>query len=271
MKGLDNYIMGINNPDAPFNSHLITNWLDTIHNDDCFNVMPKIERHKVDLILADLPYGTTACKWDAKLPFKEMWNEFNRLLKPTGVIVLTASQPFTSALVMSNPKMFKYEWIWEKSRPSGIALSKSQPMRKHENILVFANGKTTFNKILEDKEYMGEKSKRGVWNTWNTSSEHGLGKTNKKLCNEKRNPTTVLKVASTTNFPKSFHPTQKPLALMEYLIRTYTNDGELVLDCCMGSGTTCLAAKRTGRSYIGIEQDEKYFKIAEQRLNETLL
>lgn len=264
MKGLDDYIMGINDFTAPFNSHLIINWIDTIHNADCFDVMPEIQKGKVDMILADLPYGTTSCKWDSILPFKDMWIEFERLLKPNGVIVLTASQPFTSALVMSNPKLFKYEVVWEKDKPSDFAVSKFRTMKYHESILVFSNGKETYNPQMT----LGKPNHSVGLGIRKKDNESGA---NTKIVTNKtdglKHPKSVIKF---NREPKPIHPTQKPLALMEYLIRTYTNDGELVLDCCMGSGTTCLAAKRTGRSYIGIEQDEKYFKMAEQRLNETL-
>mgnify|MGYP003440580027 FL=1 len=273
MKGLDNWIMGVNDFTAPFNSHLIINWIDTIHNADCFDVMPEIQKGKVDLILADLPYGTTACKWDSILPFKDMWIEFERLIKPNGVIVLTASQPFTSALVMSNPKMFKYEWIWEKNRGTGFLTAKKIPLKIHENILVFYNKQPTYNpqKTMADENKI---DKRKTLNNLpfrkdTVTVKEGYTRI-RKADDGTRYPVSVQNFNNSNNV-NSLHPTQKPIDLMEYLIKTYTNEGDLVLDCCMGSGTTCLAAKRTGRSYIGIEQDEKYFKIAEQRLNETLL
>jgi len=238
---------------------------------DCLELMPKyIEDKSIDMILCDLPYGTTACKWDTIIPFEPLWKEYKRIIKDNGAIVLTASQPFTSKLVMSNIKMFKYEWIWEKSRPTGIAQSKYQPMKKHENILVFSKGKTFFNPIKEKRQYKGTKSNRKVWATWNTSSEHGLGKTNKKIISEERNPTTILPFASLSPFPKGsiVHPTQKPVALFEYLIKTYTNKGDLVLDNCAGSGTTGVACVNLNRNFIGIEKDDKYFKIAENRIKE---
>lgn len=228
---------------------------------DCLELMPQMESGIFDMILCDLPYGTTACKWDAIIPFDKLWEQYERLIKPNGAIVLFGAEPFSSLLRMSNLKMYKYDWIWEKSRPSGISLSKNQPMRKHEMIIVFAPGKTTFNKQLEEKEASGIVSKRKAWKTWNTSSEHGLNKTEPKFCNEKRNPTTILKFSSVSNFPKSLHPTQKPVPLFEYLIKTYTNEGELILDNCAGSGTTGEACYNTGRNYIQIEREQKYFDL----------
>jgi len=239
-----------------------------IYKGDCLDIMKQILDKSVDMILCDLPYGTTACKWDTIIPFDALWKEYERLIKPNGAIVLTASQPFTSALVMSNPKMFKYEWIWEKNVASNFMQYKFMPAKKHENILVFANGKTTYNAIMEDKSPLSlERMKYKFKNR--KQSEHyktDISEDRSKR-EEQMYPTSIQKF----NRETGLHPTQKPLALMEYLIRTYTNEGELVLDNCMGSGTTCLAAKRTGRNYIGIEQDEKYFNIANNRLNGTLL
>jgi len=237
---------------------------------DCLELMKDIPSGSIDMILCDLPYGTTACKWDTIIPFDSLWEQYERIIKPNGAIVLTASQPFTSALMMSNVKMFKYEWIWEKTRPSGIAQAKYQPMKKHENILVFSKKKTKFNHIYEDREYKGSISNRKPWKTWNTSTEHGLGKTNKKIISKKRNPTTILRFASLPPFPKGsiIHPTQKPVALFEYLIKTYTNEGDLVLDNTAGSGTTAIACLNTNRQFIVMEKEQKYYDIILKRVAE---
>ena len=237
---------------------------------DCLEIMPKLiqEGIKVDAIITDIPYGTTACKWDSVIPFEPMWERINKLIKENGAIVLFGSEPFSSALRMSNIKEYKYDWIWEKSRPSGINF-KNQPMKKHEIISVFCKNKIqVFNAILEDKEANGKVSQRKPWATWNTGkSEHLKGKTDKKICNSKRKPTSILKFSSISNFPSNLHPTQKPVALMEYLVKTYTNEGELVLDFTMGSGTTGVACKNLNRKFIGIEKDEKYFNIAKERID----
>ena len=238
---------------------------------DCIEVMQNLINQgvKVDAIITDPPYGTTACKWDSVIPFDKMWDCLHKLIKDNGAIVLFGSEPFSTYLRMSNIKEFKYDWIWEKSRPSGISF-KTQPMKKHEIISVFFKKINTFNEILEDREYLGEISTRKPWATWNTGkSEHLKGETNKKIFNEKRKPTSILKFSSVPNFPKNLHPTQKPVALMEYLIKTYTNEGETVLDFTMGSGTTGVACKNLNRKFIGIEKDEKYFEIAKERINEN--
>jgi site-specific DNA-methyltransferase (adenine-specific) len=233
--------------------------------------MPKMPDQSVDAIISDLPYGTTACKWDSVIPFAPLWQEFKRILKSNGVIILTSSQPFTTDLINSNRADFKYELIWEKSRPSGIAQAKSRPMKIHESILVFSCAKTTFNPIKEKRQYKGSESNRGVWKTWNTGSSHGLKMSSKKTFTPERNPTSILKFPSLCPFPKGniLHPTQKPTELMRYLVRTYTNRGDVVLDPCCGSGTTCLAAMLEGRKSIGIEKDEQYAKIAINRIHEA--
>lgn len=241
-----------------------------LYNGDCLEVMDNLISRgvKVDAIIADPPYGTTACKWDSVIPFELMWDCLHKLIKDNGVIVLFGSEPFSSALRMSNIKEFKYDWIWEKSRPSGIGF-KTQPMKKHEIISVFFEKINTFNEILEDREYLGKISTRKPWATWNTGkSEHLKGKTDKKIFNEKRKPTSILKFSSVPNFPSNLHPTQKPVALMEYLIKTYTNEGETVLDFTMGSGSTGVACVNTNRKFIGIEKEEKYFEIAKKRIEE---
>jgi site-specific DNA-methyltransferase (adenine-specific) len=240
---------------------------------DCLEKMKDIPNKSIDMILCDLPYGTTACKWDTIIPFEPLWEQYKRIIKDNGAIVLTASQPFTSALVMSNIKMFKYEWIWEKERPTNIFLMKNQCGKVHENILVFYKNQPTYNPITEPskqpKNNQNNKSQIGEMNNIET-----LGKTKTKISNiynpQIRNPRSVIKINRGTRGNHKLHPTQKPVALFEYLIKTYTSVGDTILDNCIGSGTTAVAAINTGRNFIGIELDPEYFKIAEKRINENL-
>jgi|TARA_R110001606_G_scaffold387831_1_gene552787 site-specific DNA-methyltransferase (adenine-specific) len=244
---------------------------------DCFEVMKTIEDNSVDAIICDLPYGTTQCKWDSVIPFEPLWEQYNRIIKHNGAIVLFSAQPFTSALISSNYKMFKYSWTWDKSRASGFLNAKKQPLRVTEDICVFYKKQCTYNPILIDRD------KKNIRNTDYTPNKEGVktyGKTRKDFkYNEGREipidkgyPKNLLhiKTVGTNTKNKRFHPTQKPLELMEYLINTYTNEGETVLDNTMGSGTTMVACKNLNRNGIGIEKDEKYFKIAQERINSTL-
>jgi site-specific DNA-methyltransferase (adenine-specific) len=219
----------------------------------------------VDMILCDLPYGTTACKWDTVIPFEPLWEQYKRLIKPNGAIVLFGSQPFTTALISSNLDMFKYSLIWEKSRPSNFPLAKKQFMKYHEDISVFYRKQPTYNPEM----IQGEKNHR-------TKSTHGKnniigdngGGREWSNTSDMKYPSSVIKVKSTDS-TQNLHPTQKPVALCEYLIKTYTNEGETVLDNCMGSGTTGVACVGTNRKFIGIEQDAGYFKIAEERIQKA--
>jgi site-specific DNA-methyltransferase (adenine-specific) len=231
----------------------------TLYRGDCLEEMQKIADGSVDLVLADPPYGTTACKWDSVIPFAPMWQQLKRVTKKNGAIVLFGSQPFTSALVMSNIKMFKYEWIWDKGIPGGMSYCKSQPMRQTEYILVFCNGKTTYNPQLVKRDKPINGGGMTCSDSAMTNGYIALKKTYKY-----KNPINLILFDKIRN--NSIHPTQKPVALMEYLIRTYTNEGETVLDFTMGSGTTGVACVNTGRSFIGIELDAQYFKIAEERI-----
>lgn len=235
---------------------------------DCLEVMKDIPDKSIDMILADLPYGTTACKWDTIIPFEPLWEQYKRIIKPNGAIVLTASQPFTSALVMSNPKMFKYEWIWEKQKASNFMSMKYQPAKYHENIVVFSKNKHIYNPIMWETE---NKDKRKTINNPITNKEGHLGKIIRTRSEDTgfRYPKSILKINKSIN--NNLHPTQKPIALFEYLIKTYTNEGDLVLDNVAGSGTTGVACKNTNRNFILIEQDEKYCEIANQRLRQGLL
>ena len=227
---------------------------------DCLEEMPKIADKSVDMILCDLPYGTTACKWDKVIPFEPLWTQYKRIIKDNGVIVLTASQPFTSALVMSNPKMFKYEWIWDKITGRGHLVAKYRPMAQHENILVFGNGKVKYNPqmVLMDKPQKGksmEASRTSIMGGRTTKESEIIIRTHKY-------PKTIITQGVDGKY---LHPTQKPVALFEYLIKTYTNEGDLVLDNVAGSGTTGVACKNLNRNCILIEQDEKYCQIASER------
>ena len=237
--------------------------INKIYQGDCLEIMPLIDDKSIDMILCDLPYGTTACKWDAVIPFKPLWEQYKRIIKDHGAIVLTASQPFTSALVMSNPGWFKYEWIWEKTIGTNFALVNKQPSKKHENVLIFYKKQPIYNPIMQvGKPYKDVRRKIertvGVWG----------GKTmDKKPINNEgfRYPSSVQSFSNGNN--KTVHPTQKPVALFEYLIRTYTNENNTVLDNCAGSGTTGVACKNLNRKFILIEKEEKYCQIAEKRIN----
>ena len=249
--------------------------LNTIYNEDCLEGMKRIPDGSVDMILADLPYGTTACKWDTIIPFEPLWEQYERVIKDNGAIVLTASQPFTSALVMSNPELFRYEWIWEKSNPSNIALANKQPMKYHENVCVFYKKQPIYNKqmIPRESSRISESHKSNYVFTNRGSEQTSLGQISvdsRKYDAKWKNPSSVLKVNSLrpNSKEKVNHPTQKPVALFEHLIKTYTNEGDTVLDNVMGSGTTGVACKNLSRNFIGIELDEEYFKIATERINE---
>jgi len=230
---------------------------------DCLKVMSQIQSSSIDAIITDPPYGTTACKWDSVIPFDLMWEQLNRIIKPNGAIVLFGSQPFTSSLIMSNPKEFKYEWIWEKTMATGGLMAKYRPMKAHENIIVFNTNKTsTYNEQrLTGKAY---KRKEGIKKNSIIGDKKGGYITNN---NGGRCARSVFKIPNPN--AKSLHPTQKPITLMEYLIKTYTNENETVLDFTMGSGSTGVACQNTIRNFIGIEQDEKYFKIAQDRIKEN--
>ncbi len=234
---------------------------------DCLAEMDKLIEHgvKVDMILTDPPYGMTACKWDSVIPLEPMWERINKLIKPNGAIVLFGSEPFSSALRMSNIKNYKYDWVWEKSRKTGHLQAKKRPMAKHELISVFYKKQPVYNaQGLFDCEVVKKNTngriKSEVYGNVPNKKEHLQTKTGY--------PNMIIKIASEHNV--GTHPTQKPVALMEYLIKTYTNEGETVLDFTMGSGTTGVACVNTNRNFIGIELDEKYFEIAKARIEEQL-
>jgi len=227
---------------------------------DCLEVMKDIPDKSVDMILCDLPYGTTACKWDSVIPFKQLWEQYNRLIKDNGAIVLFGSEPFSSYLRMSNIKNYKYDWVWRKSKPTNFLNCKKQPLRTFENVIVFYKKQPTYNPqglikgvFINDRPAKRNKSSNIY------GSEKGFG-----YSEFSNYPTNELNFKNGNN--NRLHPTQKPVELLEYLIKTYTNEGETVLDNCMGSGSTGIACKNTGRSFIGIELDQYYFDIARNRI-----
>ena len=231
---------------------------------DCLERMKEIPDGSIDMVMTDPPYGTTACKWDSVIPLEPMWAQLKRIIKPNGAIVMTASQPFTSVLGYSNIKWLKYAWVWDKVRPSGFQVAKYRPMIRQEDVLIFGKGKITYNRQMEKRDK--PISSRVFASSLSSPLAYNDGV--KRIYTEK-NPQSIL-VFNKGSDGKYIHPTQKPVALMEYLIRTYTNEGETVLDFTMGSGTTGVACVNLGRSFIGIEMDENYFNIASDRIKGTV-
>ncbi len=248
---------------------MLNKYINQIICGDCLEVMKEIPDKSVDMILCDLPYGTTACKWDTIIPFEPLWEQYKRLIKDKGAIVLTASQPFTTALIASNMRMFKYCWVWQKTSGAGFLNAKNAPIKMHEDICVFSLG-TTANKSQKQMKYYPQglvpctrKRKQPKINDAIGTRPSRKREYEQQFC---RYPTSIL------YFPNDgtmLHPTQKPVALFEYLIRTYTNEGEIVLDNCIGSGTTAVAALNTGRKFIGIEKEQRYVEIARKRLEQA--
>ena len=228
---------------------------------DCLELMKNIPDGSIDAVIADPPYGTTACKWDTVIPFEPMWEQLKRVIKPNGAIVLFGSQPFTSALVMSNPKMFKYEWVWDKVRGAGHLLAKKRPMMATENISVFCKTTPFYFPQMRDRE-KPRKSK----NNGNTEVYNGDGKVFEGEVLNKRYPINIITFSKSSQSDMTRHPTQKPVALMEYLIKTYTNEGETVLDFTAGSGTTGVACQNLNRNFILIEKEPEYVEIIKNRL-----
>lgn len=233
----------------------------TIYNEDCLEGMKRIPDKSVDMVCCDLPYGMTNNKWDIVIPMEKLWEEYKRILKDNGVVVLFGNQPFTSYLVMSNLEWFKYSLVWEKNKFSDFMNAKRKPLKIHEDILVFYKNTPTYNpQFTEGYPYVR-------WNTQESvdrQTNYGKLKANVVNNDGKRYPTTVLKF-DRVETPQ--HPTQKPVKLIEWLVKTYTNEGETVLDNCMGSGTTAEACINTGRNYIGFETDEKYYENSLKRIN----
>lgn len=243
--------------------------LNKIYLGDCLDLMPQIQDQSIDMVLCDLPYGTTKNNWDSIIPLDKLWVQYERIIKPDGAIVLFSQQPFTSMLVMSNPKMFKYEWIWAKENGTGFLNANHAPLKIHENILVFGKGATSPTKKSVSMTYNPQKTKGKPYTAVQGYSGSNYSPTvgNVTVSDGMRYPSDIIKF---NRDKEKYHSTQKPVELGRYLIRTYTNENDVVLDNTMGSGSTIVAAIKEKRQYIGIEKDEHYFEIAKQRIkNET--
>ena len=240
--------------------------LNKIYNQNCLEGMKYIDDKSIDMILCDLPYGTTACKWDTIIPFQPLWEQYERIIKDYGAIVLTATQPFTTKLINSNINLFKYELIWNKVLPTGFAIAKYQPMKQHENILIFGKKKITYNPQLipRDKPRKYNRTHKNYSGSENLQNHDG-----KDRVLEFYQPRSIIEF-SNANHKNLIHPTQKPIELFEWLIKTYSNEDETILDNCMGSGTTAIAAINTSRNYIGFELDNTYYELANKRIEEHL-
>lgn len=231
---------------------------------DCLDVMQDIPDKSIDMILCDLPYGVTHCEWDITIPFDKLWEHYNRIIKDNGAILLFSQQPFTSKLVCSNLKMFRYEWIYEKTQKTGFLNARKMPLKKHENICVFYKKLPVYNpQFTKGKPYVRKSSIIG-------SKCYREAELTARVNNGVRYPVDILRFNNANNAKKK-HPTEKPVDLCEYLIKTYTNEGDLVLDNCMGSGSTGVAAINTGRNFIGIEKDKNFFEIAKNRIETAQL
>lgn len=235
---------------------------------DCLELMKDIPDKSIDMILCDLPYGTTVCKWDTIIPFEPLWEQYKRIIKDNGAIVLTASQPFTSALVMSNQKMFKYELIWDKKRGYEPQLANIRPQKSHENILIFCKSKTIYNPQKTPLDKVDKRVGSGRRNNRLDGTGHNIlsSITSGEKVYKDRFPLSI-QFFSNANQKDKTHPTQKPVALFEYLIKTYTNEGNTVLDNCAGSGTTAIACINTNRNYILMEKEPEYIEIINKRLS----
>lgn len=235
--------------------------------------MSMLPDNSIDMILADLPYGTTALKWDTIIPFEPLWEQYERVIKDNGAIILTATQPFTSALVMSNPKLYRYSWYWNKITGSNPMTAKYKPMPVVEEVLVFSKKAVSYMPIMVDADPANMRKRDGVYrNGKGIIGGNTTFKSSKTHDESKRYPKNLLSYSNRKgelNNVNRIHPTQKPVALFEYLIKTYTNEGDTVLDNVMGSGTTGVACVNTGRDFIGIELDKNYFEIAKNRINEA--
>lgn len=232
---------------------------------DCLEKMGEIPNGSVDMVLCDLPFEMTSCKWDKQIPLEKLWIQYDRISKENSAIVLFAAQPFTTDLINSNRKNFRYELVWSKNVPTGMSQAKYRPMRYHETVLLFYKSQPTYNPV--PKPRVGEKKECYNYDHYCGESNHvKLAKVKKRYDPDFVQPSSVLDFKVVPNRNGKLHPTQKPVELCEWLIKTYSNEGDLILDNCMGSGTTCLAAKNLGRQFIGIEQEEKYYNIANKRI-----
>lgn len=243
--------------------------LNKIYNEDCLEGMKNIEDKSVDMILCDLPYGTTECTFDTIIPIEPLWKQYNRIIKDNGVIILFGSQPFTTKLINSNIDMFKFEYIWVKTRPTGFGNANYRPMKKHENIVVFSKGGASSNSKIHmtyNPQELIEKARK-VKRTSRGIQGERPNQTDEYISKYTNYPTSILEFSSEG---KTIHPTQKPISLLEYLIKTYTNENETVLDNCIGSGSTAIACINTNRNYIGFEMDNTYYELANKRIEEHI-
>lgn len=227
--------------------------------------MQRIDDKSIDMILCDLPYGTTNCSWDTIIPFEPLWNQYERVIKDNGAIVLTGSEPFSSLLRLSNLKLYKYDWVWDKVKGTGFLNAKRQPMRNHELISVFYKRQPQYHPQMTD----GHTLKKAVRSSKHQTDVYGEMKNNNEYCSTQRYPRSIQVFSSDTQ-KSALHPTQKPVALFEYLIKTYTEKGDIVLDNCIGSGTTAVACLSTDRKYIGFETNKGYFEMAETRVRNNI-
>jgi site-specific DNA-methyltransferase (adenine-specific) len=241
-----------------------------LYQGDCLEIMRHIPDQSVDMILCDLPYGTTDCKWDKIVPLEPLWEQYHRVTKENSAIVLFSSQPFTNKLIDHNPKYFRYEWIWVKNKKSGFMNAHYRPIKSHENLLVFYRKQPVYNPQMTKATKNHGVSRQNQYKTKFINIRGQKAKDYVWVDNGERFPTTVLDFKCVPNH-KGMHSTEKPVALCEYLIKTYTNPGQTVLDNCMGSGTTGVAALNTGRFFIGIELDPHYFEMAKERIGETAM
>ena len=232
-----------------------------LYNGDCLEIMKQIPDKSVDMILCDLPYGTTACKWDVVIPFEPLWEQYKRIIKDNGAICLFGSEPFSSHLLISNEKNYRHKWIWNKNNSAGFVTAKIRPFQVCEDILVFSKRKVNYYPIMEER---GVPRLKGGYSK---SDNYGINPYKSK--SNLYYPKNILNFSNASQKNK-LHPTQKPVALLEYLIKTYTNENEVVLDNCMGSGSTGVACQNLNRKFIGIEKDYNYFKIAEKRLKDKV-
>lgn len=241
--------------------------LNRIYHMDCLEGMKLIPDKSINMILCDLPYGTTQCSWDIVLPFKELWKQYNRIIKNNGIIALFGSEPFSSKLRMSNIKYYKYDWIWEKSKATNFLNAKRQPLRAYENICIFYKNQPIYNpQMLEGKSY-----NKGVRKQQTEDDVYGKFDQVEVKSNGLRYPRNVIYFKTAESEGETYHKTQKPVSLCEYLIKTYTNENDIVLDNCIGSGTTAIAATLTNRKWIGFETESKYIEIANKRLKQINL
>ncbi len=242
--------------------------LNKLYYEDCLSGMSKIDDNSIDCIICDLPFGTISCAWDVVIPFDKLWSHYNRICKVNAAIILFGCQPFTTDLINSNRSNFRYPLVWNKNVPTGMAQAKYRPMRYHEDILIFYREQPTYNPIMKPRVGVG-KACYNYDHYCGDSNHIKLEKVKKRYDPDFVQPGTVLDFKVVPNRNGKLHPTQKPIELLQYLIKTYSNPGNTILDNCAGSGTTLLAAKELGRNFIGFETDDKYFKVACERIGQV--